>query len=134
MIVALCGSGRYKARIHDLGGELTRVGFVVLTPPLHDIDGLLGHDWGEAKELAWKGATFAHMNRISKAGVVLMANFDGYLGVSSSLELGYAVAAQKLVVALRSDHAEPARSVLFDFVLDEEDSVAAVRALRSMVT
>lgn len=120
--------------MRQLGGHMSSMGFIVLMPPLHDIDGLFGGRWSENKELAWKGATLAHMNRIGKADIVLMANFDGYLGVSSSLELGYAVAQQKIIVSLIDDSAEPARQVLFDFVLGTQEPLEAATALADVST
>jgi len=131
--VTLCGSGKRRAEIFEAARLLRDVGAVVLAPPLHNITELVGAQPTECLELAWKGATFAHLNRIEKADVVFIVNPDGYVGPSTTLELGYAVALRKLVVAMRADTGEPARHVLFDIVLDKDNVVDACKDLVSQV-
>lgn len=121
IIITPCGSGRFKEFIHALSARLEQMGFIVLTPPLHNIDKLTANSADECKLLAWKGATFAHLHRVGKGDVCLVINPTGYIGLSTTLELGYAVALGKLVVALQHDKAEPAREGLFDFVLETDD-------------
>lgn len=121
-IITVCGSGKFKPLIHGVCDELSKRGLIVLKPPLHNIlaatQGAANVD--EANLLAWKGATFAHFNRIAKADICVMLNPGGYLGASSTLEMGYAVALNKLIVALRHD-AELSREGLFDIVLETEE-------------
>lgn len=121
-VITVCGSGKFKPLIHGVCAELEKRGYVVLTPPLHNIDGATAGavDETEAKRMAWKGATFAHFNRLQKTELCVMVNPGSYLGVSSTLELGYAVATGQLIVALRHD-VELSRDVLFDVVLETED-------------
>lgn len=121
-IITVCGSGKFKPLIHGVCDELTKRGLIVLPPPLHNIDGATegAAKLDEARLLAWKGATFAHFNRIQKASICVMLNPGGYLGASSTLEMGYAVALNKLIVSLRHD-AELSRDVLFDIVLETEE-------------
>lgn len=121
-IITACGSGKFKPLIHGVCAELEKRGVVVLTPPLHNIAAAT-QGAAEPKEttlLAWKGATLAHFNRINKAELCLMINPGGYLGNSSTLEMGYAVAQHKLIVALRHD-TELSRDCLFDVVLETEE-------------
>ena len=125
-IITLCGSGKYRTLIHGISDALKEQGFIVLPPPLHDLPGLTTQSTEEGKLLAWKGATFAHLNRIHKADVCLMVNPDGYLGYSSTLELGYAVSLGKLIVALEHDKDERAREGLFDIVLETVDRALVV--------
>src|SRR5689334_9104719 len=111
VILTACGSAKFKVLIHGICGDLSARGLLVLTPPLHNMTftGALAQD---ESLLAWKGATFAHLERIAKSDICLMVNPGGYLGNASTLELGYAVALHKLVIALQHD-AEPAREGLF---------------------
>ncbi|GAA0981663.1 hypothetical protein GCM10009555_050160 [Acrocarpospora macrocephala] len=132
--LTICGSARHRAAIHQTGRLLGDAGFVVLTPPLHRIDELTAGQPAEAKELAWKGATFAHLNRIVKADVVFIVNPDGYLGSSTTLELGYAVALGKLVGAMMPDANELARGVLFDLVLHCKEVDLAVAELTNRLS
>lgn len=118
-IITACGSGKNKDAIHSICHGLQERGFIVLTPPLHNISKYDPID-SEGSLLLWKGATFAHLNRIKTADICLMINPGGYLGVGSSLELGYAVSMGKLIIALQHD-AELARESLFDVVLETEE-------------
>lgn len=131
--ITLCGSGKRREEIFAAADLLRDQGALVLAPPLHKIDDLCAGQPNECWELAWKGATFAHLNRIEKADVVFIINPDGYLGPSTTLELGYAVALRKLIVAMKSDSTEPARTVLLDLVLDSADIADACKRLASHI-
>ena len=61
-----------------------------------------------------------------------MINPNGYLGVGSSLELGYAVSLGKLVIALQHDE-ELARESLFDIVLETENVDEIVEQITKIV-
>lgn len=133
MIVTLCGSGRFKEQIHDIGHQLQNAGYFVMTPPLHEIDRLTGGaDSPELTDLVWKGATHAHLQRVAKADIVFVINPDGYVGNSTTLELGYAIGVGKVVVAMQPDR-EPARQVLYDDVLNVDNPKKAVEALTSVI-
>lgn len=119
-IITACGSGKNKTLIHAICERLQQAGFIVLTPPLHNIGKFEENVDDEGRLLLWKGATYAHLNRIKTADVCIMVNPGGYLGVGSSMELGYAVSLGKLVIALQHDD-ELARESLFDIVLESED-------------
>jgi nucleoside 2-deoxyribosyltransferase len=120
-IVTLCGSGKMRAEIFAAAKLLTDSGIHVLVPPLHRIEELVQGRPAECRELAWKGATFAHLNRIEKADAIFIVNPTGYIGPSTTLELGYAIALRKLIVAMMPDHEELARTVVLDLVLDTTD-------------
>ncbi|MFC4858680.1 hypothetical protein [Actinophytocola glycyrrhizae] len=127
--ITLCGSGKKRKEIFEAAELLRDQGALVLAPPLHKIGELFAGQPAECHELAWKGATFAHLNRIEKADVVFIVNPDGYLGPSTTLELGYAVAMRKLIVAMKPDQVETARTVLLDLVLDTDDVSDACKRL-----
>lgn len=131
--ITLCGSGKRRDEIFAAADLLRDQGALVLAPPLHRIDELCEGRPDECRELAWKGATFAHLNRIEKADVVFIVNPDGYVGPSTTLELGYAVALRKLVVAMKPDSTETARSVLLDLVLDSDDVSEACKKLADRI-
>lgn len=120
-IITACGSGKNKELIHSVCRKLEEKGHIVLTPPLHNIGKYADGMDLEGETLLWKGATFAHLNRIKTANVCIMVNPKGYLGVGSTLELGYAVSLGKLVISLQHDE-ELARESLFDIVLECEDA------------
>jgi hypothetical protein len=117
--ITLCGSGKYKELIHKISEMLIAKNYVVIPPPLHNIDYLTKDQDAEGKLLSWKGATFAHLNRIDKTQICIMINPKGYLGVGSTMELGYASAKNKLIISLQHD-TELARESLFNIVLETE--------------
>ena len=54
---------------------------------------------------------------IRKADVVFIFNKNGYMGNSTTLELGFAVALSKPIYALEEDKDEPCRNVLIDKII-----------------
>ena len=119
--IVICGSGKLRDEIFLAGRLLSDAGLQVMVPPLHRIEELVAGRPAECRELAWKGATFAHFNRIDKSDVVFIVNPNGYIGPSTTLELGYAVARHAYIVAMMPDETEVARTVLLDCVLNTAD-------------
>ena len=127
-VITACGSGKNKNLIHSICKGLQDEGFIVLAPPLHNIGKYSNSVDDEGNLLLWKGATYAHFNRSKTADVCIMINPNGYLGVGSSLELGYAVSLGKLIIALQHDP-ELARESLFDIVLENENIDEVVKKI-----
>lgn len=134
-IITACGSGKNKSLIHSICKGLEKKGHIVLTPPLHNIGKYMTCNTmdDEGSLLLWKGATYAHFNRIKTANICVMVNPGGYLGVGSTLELGYAVSLGKLIIALSHDNTELARESLFDIVLDCEDEKKVVEQIDELL-
>lgn len=135
-IITACGSGKNKELIHSICKKLENKGHIVLTPPLHNLGKYIQNDGmdEEGSLLLWKGATFAHFNRVRTANICIMINPKGYLGVGSTLELGYAVSLGKLIIALQHDRMEPARDVLFDVVLEDEDPDSVAEKINQLIS
>lgn len=131
--IVICGSGKLRDEIFLAGHLLSEAGLQVMVPPLHRIEELVAGRPAECRELAWKGATFAHFNRIDKSDIVFIVNPNGYMGPSTTLELGYAVAKHAFIVAMMPDETELARTVLLDCVLDTTDVERACKELTGMV-
>lgn len=111
--VCICGSRRFKAEIRKFEAELTKAGVVVYSPYLHE-----GKDEWDKLPLQYKkftalGLTHDHFYKIKMADVVFVYNKDGYAGVSTTLELGAAVALGKPIYALSDKDEELCRLVLF---------------------
>ena len=134
-IITACGSGKNRELIHAICHKLEEKGHIGLTPPLHNIGKYTSSESmdEEGTLLLWKGATFAHFNRIKTASICIMVNPGGYLGVGSTLELGYAVSLGKLIIALEHDKDESARDVLFDVVLEDEDPDSVVNKINELI-
>jgi len=131
--IVICGSGKLREEIFLAGQRLSDAGLQVMVPPLHRIEELVAGRPAECRELAWKGATFAHFNRIDKSDIVFIVNPNGYIGPSTTLELGYAVARHAYIVAMMPDETEVARTVLLDRVLNTTDVEEACKKLTGMV-
>jgi nucleoside 2-deoxyribosyltransferase len=131
--IVICGSGKLRQEIYLAGQLLSDAGLQVMVPPLHRIEELVAGRPAECRELAWKGATFAHFNRIEKSDIVFIVNPNGYIGPSTTLELGYAVARHAFIVAMMPDQTELAKTVLLDRVLDTVDVGQACKELAEMV-
>jgi len=115
--VVFCGSRRFKKEMRAFGAALRKKGVLVFEPYLHS-----GQDeWvslsKEYQNFVALGLTHDHFYKIKLADVVFIFNKDGYVGASTTLELGYALACAKPVYALHLDE-ELCRNVLFRDVLD----------------
>jgi len=105
------------------GEELRELGVLVFEPYLHS-----GQDeWtklsDDYKKFIALGLTHDHFYKIQMADVVFIYNKDGYVGNSTTLEIGYAVAAGKPIYALNSDE-ELCRHVLFRDILSSPRELA----------
>ena len=132
MIVTLCGSGKVRDDVFAAADQLRGMGFTVLCPPLHKLD-VIAKDYGpEGLGLVWKGATLAHFSRIAKSDVVFVVNTTGYVGTSTTLEIGYAAALDKVLVAAQHD-VESAREGLYDFIAESTDAAEASQRVASFI-
>lgn len=115
--VVICGSRRFKPEIRAFAAELQKHGVVVYEPYLHS-----GQDeWAKLsddyKKFIALGLTHDHFYKIQIADAVFVYNQNGYVGNSTTLEIGYAVALGKPIYALSKDD-ELCRHVLFrEFIL-----------------
>lgn len=114
--VAICGSRRFKKEIRDFAGKLKKAGVVVYEPILND-DPKINELPDHFKRFSFLGLTHHQFAFIRKANVVYFYNKDGYLGNSSTLELGFAEALGKPIYALSEDKEESCRNVLFDEII-----------------
>ena len=111
--VVLCGSRRFKPAIREFAKNLRKLGVVVYEPYLHSGE----EEWAKMSEAYKKfvllGLTHDHFYKIKMADVVFVFNKDGYVGNSTTLEIGYAVALGKPLYALSDKDEELCRHVLF---------------------
>lgn len=115
--VVISGSRRFKKDMRDFARKLKERGIVVYEPYLHSG----GKEWNTLSEAYKKyvflGLTHDHFYKIKKADVVFVYNKDGYIGNSTTLEIGYAVACDKPIYALEEDLKEGCRNVLFTDII-----------------
>lgn len=74
------------------------------------------------KKFVALGLTHDHFYKIQMADVVFVYNKDGYVGNSTTLEIGYAVASGKPIYALTSDE-ELCRHVLFREIISSPEEL-----------
>ena len=126
--VVICGSRRFKAQMREFSKRLKELGVVVFDPYLHSGQ----EEWeqlsSDYKKFVALGLTHDHFYKIRMADVVFIYNKDGYIGNSTTLELGCAVAYGKPVYALSDKDKELCRKVLIkEFILNPEDLVKFLR-------
>lgn len=120
--VVLCGSRRFKPEIREFGKKLMELGIVVFEPYLHS-----GKDeWqkmsDEYKKYTALGLTHDHFYKIKMADVVFVYNKNGYSGCSTTLEIGYAIGAEKPIYAFSTDE-ELCRNILFREIIQTPEEL-----------
>lgn len=111
--VVICGSGRFKKQMRDFAKKLKEKGVTVYEPYLHRGDSQWKTLSDAYKKYVFLGLTHDHFYKIRKADIVYVYNKDGYIGNSTTLEIGYAVACDKPIYSLEEDNEEGCRNVLF---------------------
>lgn len=115
--VVICGSRRFKKEIVEFIAELKNAGVVVFEPILYTNDAADAQNSEEVKRLRRLGLTLHHFSQIRKADVCYIYNKDGYIGISTTAEMGFAAAMGMPIYALAPDTEDPPRGVLIDEVV-----------------
>lgn len=115
--VVICGSRRFRTEIRKFEQELRDKGVTVFAPILNTNAGIKDLP-DDLKRYAFLGLTWHHIEFIRKADVVFIFNKDGYMGNSSTLEMGAAAALGKPIYALEDEKEEACRRVLIDEIID----------------
>ncbi len=111
--VVICGSRRFKKEIREFAAKLIKKEILVWEPILNT-DKRINDLPSNFRYFSFLGLTHHHLSLIRKADVVFIYNKGGYIGNSTTLELGFAEALGKPIYALAEDTKEPCRNVLFD--------------------
>jgi hypothetical protein len=116
--VVICGSNSFAVEAREFAEKLRALGVVVFVPHFYRASGGV---WDEIKESDRKyvalGLTHDHFYKIRMADVVYVYNKDGYAGVSTSMEIGYAVALNKTIYVQDYNDPEVCRQALFSGVV-----------------
>jgi nucleoside 2-deoxyribosyltransferase len=111
--VVICGSKRFSTEIRKFSKDLKAAGVTVFEPYLHRGE----EEWEQLSEqyknFVLLGLVHDHFYKIKMADIVLIFNKGGYSGVSTTMEIGYAMALGKTIYALSVDKDERCRDVLF---------------------
>lgn len=126
MIITICGSSKYKYEICNFGSFMPKDAFI-LYPTLLETDKSKYTD--KEFKILQAGLMNSHFHKIDIADVVLICNFDGYIGTSVTEELTYAYAKNKPVVMLFHDSDKDeitrdnlATAIVQDYYNDSTDS------------
>lgn len=117
--IVICGSSRFAEEMREFARKLKDSGVLVYEPHLYR-----SHpeaDWNAIKDFDKKfvalGLTHDHFYKMRLADVIYVFNKDGYAGVSTNIEIGYAVALNKPIYAFEENDSEICRKVLFSKII-----------------
>lgn len=122
--VVICGSSRFALEIREFAKKLKNLGVVVYEPHLYRASGGVWENIPDFdKPLVASGLTHDHFYKIRMADVVYILNKNGYSGVSTTLEIGYAVALNKPIYAFSDKDEEMCREILFSGIISDPDDL-----------
>jgi len=87
--IVICGSLRFEAEMKQWAAKLTAAGLPAYAP--------------QGSDKPVKAITQDHFEQIEKADVIFCFNKNGYLGTSTTLELGYSLGQHKPIWALEDE-------------------------------
>lgn len=125
--VVVCGSKKYKDEIAAFCRELEELGVLVFEPSIQQPifeDETIQSEY--VTGVIFKGLTLEHFDWIRKAEVCYVYNKDEYVGISVTLEMAYADALGKPVLALNAKTGDPCRDALIDRVVKTPADLAAL--------
>ena len=116
--VVICGSSRFSVEMKEFSNKLKKLEILVYEPHLYRAAGGV---WAEIKDFDKKfvalGLTYDHFHKIEMADVVYVYNKEGYAGVSTNMEIGFAVANNKPIYVYEEHDDELCRKILFTNVV-----------------
>src|SRR5438105_5576898 len=116
--VTICSSSRFAPAVRRFADELKKFGVTVFLPNFYRVS---GGDWNRLnsfdKKFVAMGLTYEHFQKIRMGDVFFLYNEDGYAGISTNMEIGYAVACNKPIYALSDVDEDPCRQVLISSIV-----------------
>ena len=133
--VVICGSQRYKEEIKTFAERLRKLGIPVVFEPNFEKQRKKMLTKAEKERLKVKSyrdrvpaMVHEHFDRIRKADVCYIYNKKGYLGINTTLELGFAHGKNMVIYALEpekptEDGGEICRDILFTEIIDTPEEL-----------
>ena len=133
--VCICGSQRYKDEIKSFSANLRKLGIPVVFEPNFQRHRRKMVDKEEKYRLQSKSyrdkvpaMVHQHFDRLRKADVCYVYNKGGYLGVNTTLEVGFAHGKNMVIYALEpekpvGDGGEVCRDILFTEIIDTPEEL-----------
>lgn len=135
--VVICGSQRYNDEINLFAARLRKLGVpIIFTPDFkyHRKNRLNAEEKERLTSRSYRqqipGLVHQHLDRIRRADICFVYNRDGYVGVNTTLEIGFAHGKEMIIYALEpeikpEEGGEPCRHILFaDIISTPEDLYA----------
>lgn len=133
--VVICGSQRYKEEIRNFANKLRKLGVPVVFEPNFERQRKKMLAAKESQRLQVKSyrdrvpaMVHEHFDRIRKADVCYVYNRQGYLGINTTLELGFAHGKNMVIYALEPEKpvesgGEICRDILFTEIIDTPEEL-----------
>lgn len=115
-MIILCGSQKYEKQITALYDKLLEHNIPAIMPNFERT--FRKNDSDNEKLVKQQGLLLQHFRDIKKASIVVICNFGRYCGVSTTIELTYAMSQDKFIVSLMHDE-ETAREIFYDIILED---------------
>lgn len=133
--IVICGSQRYKTEIAEFSQKLRKLGVPIVFEPNFERQRKKMLAAKESVRLQVKSyrdrvpaMVHEHFDRIRKADVCYIYNKDGYLGINTTLELGFAHGKNMVIYALEPEKpveagGEICRDILFTEIIDKPEEL-----------
>lgn len=134
--VVICGSQRFKKEIQKFADDLQELGVPIIFHPnfkRHRKDMISKQEKDRLKSKSYRlrvpGLVHEHFDRIRKADICYVYNKDGYLGVNTTLEIGFAHGENMIIYALEPESpiefgGEICRDILFSEIVETPKELA----------
>src|SRR3989344_6826359 len=128
--IVICGSQRYKEEITKFAEKLRKLGVPIVFEPNFERQRkkmLTAKESDRLKVKSYRDRVPAmvheHFDRIRKADVCYIYNKEGYLGINTTLELGFAHGKNMIIYALEPEKpieegGEICRDILFTEIIE----------------
>ena len=128
--VCICGSQRFKEEIEFFANKLKELGVPAVFEPEFKDRSRTFLELPEAERLSTSGEyrmkvpglVHAHLQRIREADVIYVFNPNGYIGINTTLEIGFAHGLNKIIYVYESEPnweqgGELCREILYNSVI-----------------
>ena len=134
--VVICGSQRYKVEIKKFAERLRKLGVPVVFEPNFDRQRKKMLAATEKTRLLSKSyrdrvpaMVHEHFDRLRKADICYVYNKEGYVGVNTTLEIGFAQGKNMIIYALEPEKelkfgGEICRDILFTEIIQTPEELA----------
>lgn len=133
--LVICGSQRYKEEIKEFAEKLRNLGVPIVFEPNFQRQRRAMLKKKESERLQSRNyrlrvpaMVHEHFDRIRKADVCFVYNKNGYLGINTTLELGFAHGKNMVIYALEPEKTierggEVCRDILFTEIIDNPEEL-----------